>query len=74
MSSAAEVHNLALKLSQRSRLKLAGELLRSLEPDGTPDDALGEAARREAEIESGKVELLNESEFWSGIAHRRKRA
>jgi hypothetical protein len=74
MSSAAEVHNLALKLSQRSRLKLAGELLRSLEPDGTPDDALGEAARREAEIASGKVALLNESEFWSGIAQRRKRA
>lgn len=74
MGSVAEVHNLALKLSQRSRLKLAGELLRSLHPDGTPDEALGEATRRDAEIESEKVALLNEAEFWSGIAHRQKRA
>jgi hypothetical protein len=74
MSSATEIQNLALKLSKRSRLKLAGELLRSLAPDSTPDEILDEATRRESEIESGKAELLNESEFWSGIAHRQKRA
>jgi hypothetical protein len=70
MSSATEIQNLALKLSQRSRLKLAGELLRSLAPDSTPDEIIDEATRRESEIESGKAELLSESEFWSGIAHR----
>ncbi len=70
MNSAAEIQNLALKLSHRSRLKLAGELLRSLAPNGTPNEVIDEAARRDAEIESGKVELLSESEFWSGIAHR----
>ena len=74
MSSATEIQNLALKLSQRSRLKLAGELLRSLTPDSTPDEILGEATRRESMIESGKEQLLSESEFWSGIAHRQKRA
>jgi hypothetical protein len=70
MSSATEIQNLALKLSQRSRLKLAGELLRSLAPNGTPNEVIDEAARRDAEIESGVAGLLSESEFWSGIAHR----
>lgn len=71
MSSAAEIQSLALKLPQRSRLKLAGELLRSATPAATPVDVLDEAAKRDAELESGKVNPLTESEFWAGITRPR---
>lgn len=73
MKTAAEIHDLALKLPQRSRLKLAGELLRSVAPETSPRDILDEALCRENEIDSGKVTLLDESEFWRGVANRRAR-
>lgn len=73
MNTAAEIHDLALKLPQRSRLKLAGELLRSVTPETSSRDLLDEAFRRENEIESGKVTLLDESEFWRRVANRRAR-
>ena len=73
MNTAAEIHDLALKLPQRSRLKLAGELLRSIAPETSSRDLLDEAVRRENEIDSGKVTLLGESEFWRGVANRRAR-
>ncbi len=73
MNTAAEIHDLALKLPQRSRLKLAGELLRSVAPQTSALDLVGEAVRRENEIDSGKITLLDESEFWSGITERRGR-
>ncbi len=73
MNSAAKIHDLALKLPQRSRLKLAGELLRSVTPEISSRELLDEAARREKEIDSGKVALLDESEFWRGISNRRGR-
>ena len=60
-----------MKLPKRSRLKLASELLQSVVADHTPEDALHEAMRRDAEIESGKVTALSESDFWSGISVRR---
>lgn len=68
MSSASEIQDLALKLPQRSRLKLAGELLRSLVPVATPSEILAEATRRDHEMASGKVQPLGESEFWNGVA------
>jgi hypothetical protein len=74
MSSASEIQSLALKLPQRSRLKLASELLRSVAPAATPAEALGEAAKRDAEMEAGKVKPLSESEFWNGIARSRNRS
>ena len=74
MSSASEVQSLAMKLPPRSRLKLAGELLHSVPPATTPDELLGEAGRRDAEIETGTVKPLSESAFWSGIARRRKQS
>jgi hypothetical protein len=67
MSSASEIQSLALKLPERSRLKLANELLRSVKPVIAPEGLLAEASRREAEIESGEVKPLDENEFWSGI-------
>jgi hypothetical protein len=73
MNTAAEIHDLALNLPQRSRLKLAGELLRSIAPETSSRDLLDEAVRRENEIDSGKVALLDESEFWRGISNRRGR-
>ncbi len=74
MSSASEIQSLALKLPQRSRLKLAGELLRSVTPSVSPTDVLDEAAKRDSEMESGKVTPLTESEFWAGISRPRNRA
>jgi hypothetical protein len=71
MNTASEIHVLAMKLPQRSRLKLASELLRSLAPKAAPEDVLHEAIRRDSEMENGKVTPLTESEFWSGIATRR---
>ena len=73
MNTAAEIHDLALQLPQRSRLKLAGELLRSVAPLSSPRDLFDEAVRRENEIDSGQVTLLDESEFWRGITNRRRR-
>lgn len=73
MNSAAKIHDLALKLPQRSRLKLAGELLRSVTPEMSSRDLLDEAVRRENEIDCGKVLLLDEAEFWRGISNRRRR-
>ena len=74
MNTAVEIHDLALKLPQRSRLKLAVELLRSVVPESSARDLLDEACRRENELNSGKAPLLDESEFWSGIVRRRHHA
>lgn len=74
MNSASEIQSLALQLPQRSRLKLAGELLRSATPSASSDDVINEATRRDAEIESDKVAPLTESEFWAGIKGSGKRA
>ena len=74
MSAAAEIHDLALKLPQRSRLKLAGELLRSVTPESSSQDLLDEAVRRENELNSGNVPLLDESGFWRGVADHRSRS
>jgi hypothetical protein len=68
MSSASEVQSLAMKLPRRSRLKLASMLLHSVGPAARPDDILGEATRRDAELETGMVTPLSEAEFWNGIA------
>lgn len=67
MNSALEIQSLALKLPQRSRLKLAGELLRNATPSTSSEDIINEATRRDAELESRKVSPLTESEFWAGI-------
>ncbi len=74
MSSASEVQQLALQLPPRSRLKLAGELLRSVESSVTRDELLVVASQRDDELEKGTVKPLDESEFWSGIASRKSRS
>lgn len=67
MSSASEIQNLAMKLPERSRLKLAGELLCSVAPSHSPDEVLEEAKRRDGEIDRGLVKPLSETEFWSAL-------
>jgi hypothetical protein len=74
VSAASEIQALALKLPQRSHLKLAGELLRRLPAAATPDEALEEALKREMELESGKVQPLSEAAFWKGIVRHRSPA
>jgi len=71
MSTVTEIQELAMKLPQRSRLKLAGDLLRSLAADSSPRDLLDEATRRDDELDSGKVHELDESQFWAGVNRRR---
>ena len=74
MNSVAEIQSLALQLPQRSRLKLAVELLRSATPATDPAEMLEEAIRRDAELESGEVMPLTECEFWAGINRSPKKA
>ncbi|MFM2197896.1 MAG: hypothetical protein RLZZ505_1328 [Verrucomicrobiota bacterium] len=70
MTKTSQIQELALKMPVRSRMKLAGELLRSTAPACSPDEALAEANRRDQEISSGKVKPLSEEEFWSGVRKR----
>lgn len=71
MPSASEIQALALKLPLRSRLKLAGELLRSAEPTVTAEEILEEATRRDDELEHDEAIGLDEAAFWNGIRSRR---
>jgi hypothetical protein len=73
MSTLQEIEAAVLRLSDRDRLQLADKLLGSLPPPpaaGSPDDILNEAMRRDAELESGKVRPLSETEFWDGVRRR----
>ena len=72
MNRATEIQDLAMKLPQRSRLKLAGELLRSLATDSSPRDLLAEASKRDDQLESGEVQALDESQFWAGVTRRQR--
>ena len=70
MASASEIQALALQLPLRSRLKLAGELLRSVGPAISADELLKEAARRDDELEHGGGIGLDEATFWNGVHGR----
>ena len=74
MISASEVQCQAMKLPKRSRLKLASALLDSVAPAVRPDEILEEAARRDAEMTTGKVTPLSEAEFWGGVVGYRGQA
>ena len=71
MPSASEIQALALQLPLRSRLKLAGELLRSVGPSVSPEELLDEAVRRDDELESESGIELDEAAFWNGVRSRR---
>ena len=71
MPSASEIQALALQLPLRSRLKLAGELLRSVGPSVSPEELLDEATRRDDELERDGGVGLDEATFWNGVRSRR---
>ncbi len=73
MSTLQEIEAAVLRLSDKDRLQLADKLLGSLPPPPAaagPDDILTEAVRRDAELESGNVQPLSETEFWNGVRRR----
>jgi hypothetical protein len=74
MTSLATVENLALELPEQQRATLAMHILDSLpglfsEPDG----GLGEAERRDAEMDANPSIALTLGEFDRSIQSRRKR-
>jgi putative addiction module component (TIGR02574 family) len=67
MRSADDVLKDALTLSAEDRARIAGSLIESLEDDSVDDDAevlwSAEIARRIADIDAGKVQLVPWSEL-----------
>jgi hypothetical protein len=75
MSSIRELEATVLQLSDRQRGRLADKLLASLPPPPggwSRDAVVEEAARRDDEIESGRVRALTEAEFWSAVGRRHR--
>ena len=67
---------MALDLPAEERGELAASLFNSLElpdPGETGIDSLSEAAQRSAELDSGEVEAIPESEFWKLVQDDRQR-
>ncbi|MES2694081.1 MAG: addiction module protein [Verrucomicrobiota bacterium] len=73
MSTLQEIEAAVQRLSDKDRLQLADKLLGSLPAPPVaeaPEDILQEALRRDAELESGNVRPLSETEFWGGVRRR----
>lgn len=73
MTTLHEIEMAALRLPDGDRLHLADKILGSLRvpsAGATAEEILAEAARRDAELESGRVKPLSESAFWAGIRRR----
>jgi putative addiction module component (TIGR02574 family) len=76
MSAIEEIEKTVLALPVEQRATLAATLLDSLPPlreTWPEDEELAEVERREHEIESGAVQPLTETEFWSRVESSRKR-
>lgn len=74
MSTLQEIEAAVLRLPDRDRLQLADKLLGSLPPPpaaANSDEILAEAMRRDAELESGQVPPMSETEFWRGVRRSR---
>lgn len=75
MTKLADIEAAALRLPDKERLHLADKLLGSLPPPpaaSEPAEILAEAVRRDAELESGRVQSLTEDAFWAGARRTRK--
>jgi hypothetical protein len=73
MSTLQEIEAAALLLPDKDRLHLADKILGSLPvplAPAEPEEILAEALRRDAELESGKVQPLTEKAFWAGVRRR----
>jgi hypothetical protein len=76
MSGIKEIEKTVLALPLAQRVLLAESLLGSLPPleeEWSEAEELAEAERREQEIASGKVQALNDAEFWGRVEANRKR-
>ncbi|MEY4814433.1 MAG: putative addiction module component [Verrucomicrobiota bacterium] len=74
MSTLQEIEAAILRLPESDRLHLADTLLGSLPlPPAAhePDEIIAEALRRDAELESGRVQPLSEEQFWAGVRRPR---
>ena len=75
MSTLQEIEAAVLRLPDRDRLQLADKILGSLPRPPVPteaDEILAEAIRRDAELESGEIKPLSETEFWNGVRRSRE--
>ena len=76
MPTLTEVHSMAMKLPKTSRLRLASELNESsgeTDTSWSPADILAEAARRDEEVESGRVKAIALEDFMSKTNDRRSK-
>ena len=76
MSAIEKIEKTVLGLPVKERVFLIESLLCSLPPlpkEMSEADELAEAERRDREIENGKVQPLDDAEFWSRVESRRKR-
>jgi hypothetical protein len=76
MSGIKEIEKTVLALPLAQRVLLAESLLSSLPPldqEWSEAEELAEAERRDQEIVSGKVQALNDAEFWGRVEANRKR-
>ena len=76
MSTLKEIEKTILALPVEQRAFLAHSLLSSLPPienDWSEANELAEVERREQEIESGQVQVLNDVDFWKQVEANRKR-
>jgi hypothetical protein len=72
--SVAEIKNAVAELPERERAELAAWLLDSLPSptfEDVQDDGLQEAARRRADLDSGRVAPLSAQEFWAEMGRAR---
>lgn len=76
MLAIEEIERAVLALPARQRAALAEALLGSLPPpaeEWSEADELAEAERRDREIDSGRVQALNEDEFERRVEANRRR-
>ena len=72
--SLTEIKQELADLPDKQRGSLAAWLLDSLPPHGSEDateEGGAEAARRRAELDSGRVQPISAEEFWAAIARER---
>jgi putative addiction module component (TIGR02574 family) len=76
MPAIEQIEKAVLALPVEQRVLLAESLLGSLPPVGeewSEADELAEVERREREIAAGRVQPVNEAEFWRRVEARRQR-
>lgn len=74
MRTLQEIEAAVLRLADKDRMQLADKIRGSLPPPPLAvgaEEILAEAICRDAELESGTVKPLSETEFWDGIRRSR---